>query len=442
MREGTALAVLLSLCLIVADERDDVWTERDDPLSAAQVSYRGHRLVRFAIESQEDKAALDTAVSKFHLDVWNEASAHTDVRTPPSVDLAKVPLRAEVLHPNIQLLADIERVPAGAGFHNKYHSATEIQQFIKALSRKFPKFVSLELLGKSVKGRPIHAVHVHAANHDPNAPIVFVQAGQHAREWIGPASSMAMLDTLAHQASSSGGLRGWQLTLVPLVNPDGYDFSRDRDRMWRKNLDARPAKELNMELVQETTKSCIGVDLNRQWGPSQWAQIFRNGKVVHDTRKPCSETFVGARAMTEPEVVSVSKHLRQHKKRVKAFLDVHSYSQKLLPPGCNGFRIKKAQAQEQMRAGRLIVESMNKAGGHQGYTTGPCPSSMYFCSGTAGDWAYNALDVVHSYSLELRPSESSRNGFVIAPTQISPTGKELLAGVRVLARASGALRGV
>ena len=42
---------------------------------------------------------------------------------------------------------------------------------------------------------------------------------------------------------------------MPVVNPDGYVFSHDYDRMWRKNR----------KRIRGWT-SCQGVDINRNFG--------------------------------------------------------------------------------------------------------------------------------------------------------------------------------
>ena len=40
--------------------------------------------------------------------------------------------------------------------------------------------------------------------------------------------------------------------VIPLVNPDGYNYAWTRDRLWRKNRRAN-------------TGGSFGVDLNRNW---------------------------------------------------------------------------------------------------------------------------------------------------------------------------------
>merc|ERR1711871_58746 len=203
------------------------------------------------------------------------------------------------------------------------------------------------------------------------------------------------------------------------------------------NAQAVELKESVQSLIQaDEDSNCVGVDLNRNWA-THWASTMKDGQVKKDTPKPCSETFVGFGALQEPEVKGVSKHVLGLGNRVKAFLDVHSYSQRLLPPGCNGYTVNAADEQEHLRAAKAVVGAMSSGGIK--YQTGPCAKEMYVCSGTAGDWAYNEAKILHSYSLELRPSNAvladpNGNGFVVKPDEIQATGKELLAGVTELAK--------
>merc|ERR1712139_275448 len=115
---------------------------------------------------------------------------------------------------------------------------------------------------------------------------------------------------------------------------------------------------------------------------------MRNGQVVHDTPRPCSETFVGFQADAEPEVHSITTHLSSLQSRVKAFLDVHSYSQRLLPPGCNGYAVPAKDAAAQAHTAQLMVSAMSMIGAKDGasmgpYQTGDCAKEMYTCSGTS-----------------------------------------------------------
>ena len=49
-------------------------------------------------------------------------------------------------------------------------------------------------------------------------------------------------------------LKSFNFHILPVANPDGYEFSRTKERLWRKNRSINP-------LAPE----CVGVDLNRNW---------------------------------------------------------------------------------------------------------------------------------------------------------------------------------
>jgi len=118
-------------------------------------------------------------------------------------------------------------------------------------------------------------------------------------------------------------------------------------------------------------------------------------------------------------------HPRRH--RVKAFLDVHSYSQEVLPPGCNGYKFRKGDKKTVMTSAKALAGAMSHKG--KKYTTGMCAKIMYPCSGVAHDWAYSK-GIKNSFCVEVRPGSNDDDvGFVLPPRQILPTAQELLAGV-------------
>jgi len=77
--------------------------------------------------------------------------------------------------------------------------------------------------------------------------------------------------------------------IMPVMNPDGYEYSHTDDRMWRKTRSKSP------------NSSCVGADPNRNFG-FKW-----NGKGT--SRDPCDSDYAGKRAFSEPEMLAVSKFL-------------------------------------------------------------------------------------------------------------------------------------
>ena len=59
--------------------------------------------------------------------------------------------------------------------------------------------------------------------------------GMHAREWIGSAVATYIISQLVEKNSSYAKLlenSDWMI--LPVANPDGYEYSHTSDRLWRK----------------------------------------------------------------------------------------------------------------------------------------------------------------------------------------------------------------
>lgn len=65
---------------------------------------------------------------------------------------------------------------------------------------------------------------------------MWIDGGIHAREWITPAVVTFMLKQLVEDldAADSDLLDKLDWYILPVVNPDGYEYTRTGDRLWRK----------------------------------------------------------------------------------------------------------------------------------------------------------------------------------------------------------------
>lgn len=145
----------------------------------------------------------------------------------------------------------------GPAFHNDYRSYQNILSQLNYYASVHPETVkAVKTIGKSHEGRDLVVIHITAAkNKLGEKPVVWVMAGQHAREWIGISSSLFFIDQLLHPTVDPAILDNFEFAVMPLVNPDGYEYSRTRNKLWRKNR-----------------RGIRGVDLNRNWD-HRWCEI-------------------------------------------------------------------------------------------------------------------------------------------------------------------------
>src|SRR5690606_33739531 len=97
---------------------------------------------------------------------------------------------------------------------------------------------------------------------------------------------------------------------IPVVNVDGYQYTWDVERLWRKNR-------------RRNNDGSYGVDLNRNW-PYAW-------KGPGGSDIPSSETYRGPSPGSELEVSSIIRYFNTTPNIVIA-VDYHSYSQLILRP--------------------------------------------------------------------------------------------------------------
>ena len=125
-------------------------------------------------------------------------------------------------------------------------------------------------------------------------------------------------------------VEGVALVLVPLVNPDGRDFSfagtDELHYMWRKNR--RPPA------AGHTGPWCAGVDLNRNFDIAWDFERYYNpaaAEEVQSSKDACDpQIYIGPEAASEPETRNVQSVVTQM--RPSHFMDVHSYSRAILFP--------------------------------------------------------------------------------------------------------------
>jgi len=199
-----------------------------------------------------------------------------------------------------------------------YPSYQEVTQQLHELVARHPGRAHLESLGKSHEGREIWSVRMGNAEAHQDAVVTGLT---HGREWPSLAIPLALAQDMLE--GNDPLLERCQVHIVPLVNPDGYEYSRTTDPLWRKNRNPENP-----------------VDLNRNYFDPAFPELYRPaGDTPQSTRddvgatdNPAYRQYRGAAGASEPEVQALQK-LTVHNPDVVAVLEHHCCGELLLYPG-------------------------------------------------------------------------------------------------------------
>uniref|UniRef100_A0A7E4ULA9 Peptidase_M14 domain-containing protein n=1 Tax=Panagrellus redivivus TaxID=6233 RepID=A0A7E4ULA9_PANRE len=310
------------------------------------------------------------------------------------------------------------RIESVADFKvHSFHNYDHIEHFLELLAAEYPDIATVFHVGNTFEGRQLTGIKI-GSKLRRRKPSVFIDAGIHAREWIAPAAALYHIHKLVTEYGTNTRVSGlvdkFDWYIIPVANPDGYVYSFEKDRLWRKT------RSRNVTI----NKWCVGTDANRNWGGRGWGEIGAN-------RSPCSNIYAGQTPFSEPEVLGMKEFIEKNVTDLKVYISLHSYGQLFLSPW--GYTSDKpANHDDQREAARLAVEAIKDATGRV-YQHGTIAEIMYPASGTSIDYMQD-LGVPYIYGIELRPEDMEDSyGFTVPKEQIEPTGKELFAALASMA---------
>lgn len=199
----------------------------------------------------------------------------------------------------------------------RYYSHEEIINYIDDLAQRFPKRVYVKTVGWSYEKRVLKTITITNGDGKAGKKLIFVDGGFHAREWISPAAVLYVIDQLVENFQENAYLlEDYDWVILPLVNADGYEHTQTGTlaRMWRKTR--QPYEYLG--------QTCYGADPNRNFD-FHWNEEGASSN-------PCSDTYAGPYAFSEPEAVVVRDLMHSLSDRGIMYLTIHSYGNYLLYP--------------------------------------------------------------------------------------------------------------
>ncbi|KAL9586906.1 MAG: hypothetical protein Q9212_000578 [Teloschistes hypoglaucus] len=443
------------------------------PPSTLFARYGGDLVLRFNVRTSEEVAALTQAVDVLFLDVWEFNSHFLDIRVskdvvpsllgllPPSLQHAHTPLMHDLAQSIFETYND-EYLPTREShrpfspvlqssqdtdstniFFRNYQPLSVIVPWMRLLASLFPTHVRLINIGLSYEGRDIPAlrVGVHPTNSEKPSgkrPMIVLSGGSHAREWI----STSTVNYVAYTFITSYGkteemtkiIEKFDWVFIPTLNPDGYVYTWENDRLWRKNRQ------------QTSLRFCRGLDLDHAYG-FEW-----DSNDMADN--PCSESFAGEapfEAVEARRFATWAKNQTENENStIAAFVDFHSYSQQILypysytctaaPPTlenleelaigmAKAIRLTNSEQYSIASACEGSIEATDEKRG--GTITHSKPQRFESGGGSPIDYFYHSLGVKYSYQIKLRDTGSY--GFLLPSKNIIPTGKEAFSAMEYMA---------
>ena len=350
-----------------------------------------HKLVSVSIEDRDQLEKL----TDLGLDVWEAGRGYAIVyATTEEMGLMSLfGVKYEVIVDD--MVAHLARMEALAG-RAEYHDLAEVEAGLEAMAQS--NVAALLDVGDSIEQRDILALKISDnPDLDEGEPKILFVGCHHAREWISVEVPYLLADYLVNNHGVDPAVTALidavEIWILPVLNPDGFEYTWTSDRYWRKN--------------RRNNGGSYGVDLNRNYS-YMWGQSGSSGS-------PSSSTYRGEAPFSEPETQAVRDLIAEG--GFTFIMSYHSYGNLILYPW--GYTSAAAPANARMDDLAATLHDLIDAVG-QFYTYGPIYSTIYTTSGDTTDWFLGEHDLM-AMTIELRG-----NDFVLPSTEIIPTFEENL----------------
>ncbi|NWS49371.1 CBPA1 Carboxypeptidase, partial [Probosciger aterrimus] len=389
----------------------------------------GDQVLRITASNEEQVALLRALgeQTELQVDFWRHPASPghpADLRVPfPSLQAVKTLLESNgisysILIQDLQELLDEEKKAMAKSRRTQrststfdfasYHTIEELYDWMDALVADHPDLVSKLQIGQSYENRSLYVLKFSTGGSNRSA--VWLDTGIHSREWITQATGAWTANKIAEEygqdPSVTAILDHMDIFLEIIANPDGFAYTHSSNRMWRKTRSINAGSH------------CVGVDPNRNWD----AGFGEAGS----SWNPCSETYHGPYANSEPEVRAIVDFVNNHG-NIKAFISIHSYSQLLLYP----YGYTKTPVPDHTELHEISEKAVTALSSLYGtrYEYGSIYTTIYQASGATVDWTYNQ-GIKYSFTFELR--DTGRYGFLLPANQIIPTAQETWLALKVI----------
>lgn len=274
-----------------------------------------------------------------------------------------------------------------------YHSYREVEAELYALESSFPDLARVHIIGSTLEMRNIYAIKISdnvRADEESEAEVL-ITGCHHAREWISVEVPLYVAKHLVENYAADPHIRSLvdqcEVWIVPLLNPDGLEYTIHFYRYWRKNL-------------RDNANGSYGVDPNRNYD-YMWGSD-------NEGSSPFTSSYVyrGPAPFSERETQAIRDLFAQRDFQVS--INYHNYSQVIIYPwGYTNEPSPLDSLLEEMA--REMAKRMEAVSGRV-YEYGQAGNQLYLTNGGASDWTLGVYGIP-CFTIELPPVDQVQGGF-------------------------------
>ncbi|TDG40889.1 hypothetical protein AWZ03_012690 [Drosophila navojoa] len=210
---------------------------------------------------------------------------------------------------------------------------------------------------------------------------------------------------------------------MPVLNPDGYVYSHEYDRFWKKSRSQHVAKapagllDSAMTWLQQKRpgdKICYGVDLDRNW-------LYHWGK-RGSSKAPCNEFYAGPSPFSEPETKALSDFLMDYRKQIKLYISLQAYGQVLSYPVKANSTFNSERMDDFLDVAMVGTDVLRRRGSKARYKVDSANDLIEQRSGCADAFAAYEIGIPFSYTLQL--ADNGVHGYLLPSGAIESTARD------------------
>lgn len=428
----TLMVIIVSLCALTTQcvrayvEDEDAYTEYMEDIMEkidTQVRWDSYYMLNLTISGEADGVVLDEMnVRSDSIQILNDhpmygANNVLIVAPHKLADVLEIlrenEIEVSLVNNNVQILIDEESIQLRKLGKDKmtwaaYYPLPTIYLWMDDVVKEHPE-ASIVVVGKSFEGRPIKGIYI-ASN--PGSPAIFIEAGIHAREWGAVSAATYVIKRILDQDDDDMKylFENYDWYIVPVLNVDGYVYSHDINRFWRK--------------TRKPYGVCAGADLNRNWD--------YNWNAKNQSSNSCFWNYVGVEAESEIEVKSFSTYLKSLSGKLKTYISLHEFGNLIM---YHYDKTSKDVSEPDLKAISVAAIDAIQEYENVRYDSGTLDEKMLAVCGDVLGWVYeNMQDLKMAFSFELRPYAFIGREYKLAADQVIPTNMEMIDALVALVR--------